>query len=331
MNVIASMEYRKLVDRYIELDKRKSEVNEDDMSVIGFLYEGKTRYLMVTTLDHHIIVQLFLDANNFNQFELESDVDVVKSDSMFRMNFIQIDMRSVDDMFDEEYDGYEKAGINMVGDVPIFRNFKSGYSIWVINDWDVQLIHTAFDMLNQLLAKGDLPAYAYFEEGNDGWQEAKFYVVEEALTNQVEISTSLEKLTHRKRGKWLIGSYYLPFPNMLAENMRPMHSLVCFVVDEDTEEIIHIFEAEDNKNPYISFNEQLYDFMKDSKKRPRSVAFYGEEDDDCFSSLFLHLDVEIENSSQIELLNDVWMGLEEEFLMNLEMAMDEQIEFKTLH
>lgn len=333
MNVVRPKSYKELVHRYQSFHQHIDKINVEQPTVVGFLFQNVTRYAMVSVEEGTIVFHVFKNIDDLHYFleSIEDLDDTMKADIIFRLNFLLIDQRNVEEMFDEEYDAYSKAKIEVHDTVPLFRNFTSGYAAWVINEADEALILAAFSLFEQLFKQGEIPDYGHYTLVDEEWKQNLFYVVDHALSPVMRATPALEKLTIRKRGKWLIGLYYLPIPNIVDQEERPVHPLICLIVDEDSEDVIHLFDVGENKDPYISFNEQLYDFMKTNKKRPRAVALYGDEDYDCFSSLFEHLDVAIEQSNQFDVLNQVWLALEEEFMTNLETAMDEELEHRTIH
>lgn len=333
MYVISHNLYASLAKKFMDLYNSQFDLGEDDLSIIGFPYEGKTRFIVLTGKSDELLVQVFSGAAQMNAFKenMEAHVGNGKCDTVYRFDFVQMEMAEPEELYDEEYNSYVKAEINVEDNVPMFRNFKSGHAIWVIDEFDAELALAGLDIVAALASRGTLPHQTFCQFVDGELVESYFFEQNQVITNDIEVSSNTPKLSFRRSGKWIMGTYYMPLPSKLSDQLRPVHELVCIVMDEDTEEVLHIIEAEPNKDHFVSFNESLYNMMRERKKRPRSVAFYGADDFEAFVGLFQYLDVEIYESSNYELLNDVWMRMEDDFLATLEMAMEEDSENKTLH
>ncbi len=322
--------YKELVETYESLNTKAVKLGDDYSCVAGFDYQDAHRYMIISRIEHVLHVCIFSNETAFQQYYDEFD-ELEKVDAPLRQDFILLHQADPDLMFDQEYEIYQKAGINVNSDVALIRSAKPGVLPWMIVEEEALLVKEAMLILELLLELDMIPEFAFYERNYDQINIKPFHVLKEMQLKRIEISSNTERLSYQRKGNWLVGTYYLPVPNAIDEAGRPSHSLVAIVVDEDKQEVITILESQPKEDPYLVFNEQMLEYMKENQTRPRTVSFFAEEDSRMLESLFRHQEVEIANSLQLELLNDAWFQIVEDIREELEEEFEEDQQTRTLH
>lgn len=322
--------YKELVTTYDRLNGKSAKLGEEYSSIAGFEYQNENRYMIISRMDHVLHVCIFDSEVAFQQY-YDEDSEIEKVDAPLRQNFILLNQADPDLMLDIEYELYQKAGINVENDVALIRSAKPGVLPWLIVEEEAMLVKEALLILELLLQQDTIPEFAFYQREYDQIAAKPFHVMKEMQLKRVEISSNAERLSFRRKGNWLVGTYYLPIPNSIDGAGRPCHSLVAIVVDEDKQEVITILESQPEDDPYLVFNEKMLDFMKESRVRPRTVSFFSEEDSRMMEALFAHQEVDIINSHQVELLNDAWFQIVDDIREELEEEYEEDQQNRTLH